>query len=129
MSDIDSRRSELSLINTPDRIERIEKLFCYLRIKPVNGVNSIVFEFTEDIITTVQILQTASFIAETEVDERGGDAVKYLPGKLTRFFRDMLIYGVAKFATEADAEMTVGEKEVACFEEGMLNVYRLGSQS
>lgn len=128
MSDIDSRRSELSFLNTPERIERIEKFFCYLRVKPVNGVNSIVFDFTEDIISNVQILQTASFIVETEVNERGGEAVKYLPGKLTRFFRDMLVYGAIKFATEADAEMTVGEREVACFEEGLLNIYKLGNQ-
>ena len=128
MSDMDMKRWDLSLINTPERIERIDKFYCFIRVKPVNGVNSVVFEFTEDIISNVQILQTASYIAETEVNERGGDAIKYLPSKLTRFFRDMLMYGVVKFATEADAEMTVSEKEVACFEEGILNIYRLGNQ-
>lgn len=128
MSDMDRNRWELSLLNTPDRIERIGEFYCLIRVKPVNGVNNIVFEFTEDIISNVQILQTASHIAETEVNERGGEAIKYLPAKLTRFFRDMLMYGAVKFATEADAEMTVSEKEVACFEEGMLNIYKLGNQ-
>lgn len=120
MSTFDHDRKIMSFLNTPERLDRIKEFFCFIQIKTVDGVNTIVFNFSEEIVAEAHILNNASWMVEMEVTHRGEDAVKFLPGKLTVFFRDMLLYGGCKFADEAEADEVLSEDEVAyCDDEGI----------
>jgi hypothetical protein len=112
-------------MNTPARLERIDKFKVSVKIKQINSQNVVTFVCSEPIVTKYNALSKASALVQRESLKTDSPSLVIISKSITDYFQFLLTYCRACFGDESDSDLFVGDEQVLRVEETGLTIHDL----
>jgi hypothetical protein len=115
----------LTFLNTPQRLDRINRLTVSTDLKFFSGRNHVVFTVSEEILIEPDTLHRIDAMIVELIKVHKDEALTYIEDILIRFIRSMLVFCVIKFKDEDIAHTVTTADEVVQIDEGNVLVFEI----
>jgi hypothetical protein len=115
----------LTFLNTPQRLDRINRFKIDSDLKFFAGRNHLVFTVSEEILIEPETLLRIEGMIEELIKVHKDEAVVYIEDILTKFIRSMLVFCIIKFKGEDIAHTITTDREVVQVEDGDVLIFKI----
>jgi hypothetical protein len=115
----------LTFLNTPKRLERINRFNISADLKFFAGRNHLVFTVSEEILIEPETLDRIDGMIVELIKVHKDEALTYIEDILIKFIRSMLVFCIIKFKDEDVARTVTTENEVVQIDEGNVLVFEI----